>query len=403
MTDQPPRLNPKATTPSRLKSEPDEHPLPEDSWLTKINVVEYAYLCGKEPLFKYYSAMLHDREFLMEARTEDDPLEQNSKATRSKRLADLDHLRCKTSEGEQLSPLLQLNIRWFHILEAVVLHVFGFPLVKKPTFPVSWVVPPLLNSLRICTIFYYEEFLPTIESALSRVRGSYPETLKGIKRESWFKVERRCVVQFHSIELRETAEMSGLLTYDTTRESGLFEKYYTVYLAKRHRAGLLRDNHVRIIEIAITALIAKIRKFIIKRADTLVLDPEKLKLLSARDRLYASDSGASVACEDHHRLMARLIANENFRSERLELLLLKHLEDGKEANLKVVEGIECADRWLGCQKALESGMRTLERERDPKGRSFAFLMKKHLELTEGLRTRDEIFEAESSWFNSYCA
>lgn len=107
----------------------------------------------------------------------------------------------------------------------------------------------------------------------------------------------------------------------------------------RYDRGMLRSSQVKLLQIVIGSLVRELKEKVtllveITRSNTIRENSSSLQAL-LKDLLFIIYS--------NYELIAKLLGNQRFRSERLELLLLKYLEE-EGMNIGVAKGVEDATK-----------------------------------------------------------
>jgi hypothetical protein len=170
---------------------------------------------------------------------------------------------------------------------------------------------------------YPAPFRPTIEKMLLfYVEEFYPYCLSLIEHADQDQVQR-CRIMFSNL----------LSAFLNPIESGAYSYVYggrcIRQLQGRWEAGLLRETQVRLICMTLERSVRYVKRLMERNPVSKRLNEGDFAAFeSTREDIWYSVNNIIV-----------LFCSSRFRSERLELLILRYVEDGEEVNSDVVEGI----------------------------------------------------------------
>ncbi|RPA71490.1 hypothetical protein BJ508DRAFT_367733 [Ascobolus immersus RN42] len=196
-------------------------------------------------------------------------------------------------------PILDFNSSLFNLF-----HLYTTMLPNNPNahvYPLYSYPPPLRQVIEECLLFYQHTLHPYFG-----------------EEESWETSEGLCGLTYGRI-MSKYVDMLYRLGSLKSQES---------IISERWAAGLLRNSQVEILQIILRMLLKQISAIL---------------AISGIDETVRLDRLTSVCTQTDDYFMKCFIVSRRFRSERLEVLLLKYLAE-ENVNWDVVEGLEEAQR-----------------------------------------------------------
>ncbi|RPA73345.1 hypothetical protein BJ508DRAFT_366777 [Ascobolus immersus RN42] len=232
--------------------------------------------------------------------------------------------------------------------ETAVLHLlYSYGSDSKYVYGVG-IIPPLVEIAEKCLEFYYDELRPFYASLID-ARREWAGYAPG---EDWLDEGRRL---WNVRALDDFLLVLARLGGEKTRTSGFRESSQQcpgVILDERYRRRLLRLEQVRLVAIVLEALMGELSGIM-------------TSVMVAEDNEETRTVLKTGVVEDEMKLASRrikmflersFILNPRFRSQRLEALLLRHLES-EELNVGVIRKHDEMERkererWLLRRRAV---------------------------------------------------